>query len=79
MMPPICCVCDERFDDLDNGGLVQFKRRPEDEVWDLHMSDSGMTGHPPYVKWFCPAHFAEGKALEDLTVDVALARLQGAS
>ena len=72
MKPPICDICDEDFRDRDEGGLIYFKKRPEDDEWDRRMKETGMVGHPPYASWFCGEHFEKEKSLEHLTVDEAM-------
>jgi len=74
MKPPICAVCDNRFDLLeDQSGLVYFKKRQSDKDWEKKMQETGMVGHPPYARWFCRHHYAKAKELENLTVDKAMA------
>ncbi len=76
MRPPICAICDKDFLDLENGGLVYFKKRPSDIEWDTKMEKKGMVGHPPYAEWFCEEHYAKAKELEDNTIDKAMKILQ---
>ncbi|MHA1603837.1 MAG: hypothetical protein ACTSWF_04205 [Candidatus Freyarchaeota archaeon] len=47
MRPPICAICDKRFLDSEEGGLVYFKKRPSDYEWIKKMEEKGMVGHPP--------------------------------
>jgi hypothetical protein len=74
MRPPICGICDKDFRDvdMDEGGLIYFKKRPSDEEWDRKMEETGMVGHPPYAEWFCKDHYAKAKELEHLTIDEAM-------
>ena len=77
MRPPICDICDEDFDfSKGNCGLVYFKKRDKDLLWDKKMKETGMTGHPPYARWFCEKHYSKAKELENLTVDKAMAKLR---
>jgi hypothetical protein len=72
MKPPICHICYKDFRDREEGGLVYFKKRPDDYKWDEKMRKGGMTGHPPYAGWFCGDHYEEAKKLENLTIDEAM-------
>ena len=72
MKPPICCICDEKLDNPDEGGLIYFKKRTSDKKWDKLMEENGMVGHPPYAEWFCGDHYAKARELKDLTIDKAL-------
>ena len=74
MMPPDCCLCGD--DALKKGGgLVRFALRKSDEDWRLRKRETSMVGHPPWQRWFCPAHRDAAEALCEQTVDVAMARL----
>ncbi len=75
MMPPICCICEEDIPD-DEGALVEFAQRPEDHEWDERMEATGMTGHPPYMQWFCARHLSAARAVQHLTVDKAMPSLR---
>ncbi|MHA1649393.1 MAG: hypothetical protein ACTSYB_04285 [Candidatus Helarchaeota archaeon] len=70
MKPPICCICDKRFD-TSEGGLVYFKKRASDLEWDKKV-EAGLVGHPPYAEWFCGKHYAKAKELSHLTIDEAM-------
>ncbi len=74
MMPPICCICQADIED-DEGDLITFAQRPSDIEWDEKMERTGMAGHPPYMRWFCPEHLPAAQALKHLTVDKAMAQL----
>ena len=39
MRPPICCMCDKRLTDVDDGGLIYFKKRPSDIAWIKKMEE----------------------------------------
>jgi hypothetical protein len=60
----------------DEGDLVYFKKRPEDEVWIKEMEENDMVGHPPYAEWFCSDHYEDAKKLKHLTIDEAMVLLQ---
>ena len=72
MKPPICCICDKRLNDTDEGGLIYFKKRPSDEEWIKKMEEKGMVGHPPYAEWFCKDHYKKVWDLKHLTIDKAI-------
>ena len=77
MKPPICCICGKDFRDLDEGGLIYFKKRSSDIDWDKKMEEEpGMVGHPPYADWFCGEHYSKAKELEQLTIDEAVEMLK---
>jgi len=73
MKPPICTICDKRFDlSEDECGLIYFDKRQSDIEWQKKMNEKGMVGHPPYARWFCTRHYKKAKQLEHLTVDEAM-------
>ncbi|MBS7269278.1 MAG: hypothetical protein KIH10_10650 [Candidatus Freyarchaeota archaeon] len=72
MKPPVCSICYKNFEDLKEGGLIYFTKRPEDEEWRKKMKEGRMTGHPPYAAWFCGEHYEEARKLENLTIDEAM-------
>jgi hypothetical protein len=75
MKPPICYICDRRFD-IDEGGLIYFKKRPRDIEWEKRMQETGGKGHPPYAAWFCGLHYEKAKSFSHLTIDKALAKIK---
>ena len=72
MRPPICCICDKKIVDLDEGGLIYFKKRPSDIEWERRMEKIGGVGHPPYAEWFCKKHYNKANELKHLSIDKAL-------
>jgi hypothetical protein len=77
MRPPICDICDKDFDfSADDCGLIYFQKRQSDIDWDKKMKETGMVGHPPYARWFCPEHYIKAKELGNLTVDKAMVKLR---
>ena len=72
MRPPICCICDKKLVDLDEGGLIYFKKRLSDIEWGKKMEEIGGVGHPPYAEWFCKKHYKKANELRHLTRDKAL-------
>ena len=69
MRPPECRVCDKKMG-KDDGGLVQFEKRPSDIEWDKKANKiEGFVGHPPYIDWFCSKHYNKAKELKSLTID----------
>ncbi len=72
MKPPICCICDNKLLDMDDGGLIYFKKRPSNLQWDERMGKKGMVGHPPYAKWFCKEHYEKANDFKHLPVDEAM-------
>lgn len=75
MRPPICGICEKRME-MDEGGLVYFKKRESDIAWEKKMEETHGIGHPPYAEWFCGEHFDKARALSELTRDEAMARLK---
>ena len=76
MKPPICCICDEMLDSLDDGGLIYFKKRASDKEWEEMMEKKNMVGHPPFAEWFCGDHYAKAKELKDMNIDKAMKMLE---
>ena len=75
MKPPICAICNERFN-LQEGGLIYFDMRPSDYEWDKKREKTGKKGHPPYATWFCGKHYEKAKELEYLTIDKAMPQIK---
>ena len=67
MRPPICAICDKRLEDMNDGGLIYFKKSPSDLEWDKKIKQKGWVGHPPYAEWFCKEHYKEAFKLKNLT------------
>jgi len=72
MKPPICYICDKELVDLDEGGLIYFRKRLSDIEWEKKMKEIGGVGHPPYAEWFCKKHYEKANGLSHLTIDIAL-------
>ena len=72
MRPPICCICKKRMNDVEDGGLIYFKKRASDIEWIKKMEEKGMVGHPPYAEWFCNDHHKEAIKLKHLTIEEAM-------
>ena len=72
MKPPICCICDKEIVDLDEGGLIYFKKLSSDVEWDRRMEKIGGVGHPPYAEWFCKSHYNKANELKHLPINKAL-------
>lgn len=72
MRPPICCICDRKLKDMNNGGLIYFKKRPSDIEWEKHMEKIKGVGHPPHAEWFCKKHYDKASELKHLSIDEAL-------
>ena len=72
MKPPICRICDKKLTDLDDGGLIYFKKRPSDIEWEKRMEEIGGVGHPPYAEWFCKNHYDKANELRHLPINEAL-------
>lgn len=68
MRPPICCICDKRMLESDEGGLIYFKKRPSDIEWEEKMKKMRAVGHPPYAEWFCNEHYEQAKKFSHLTI-----------
>ena len=76
MRPPECAICGKEFDEDTKGGLIYFKKRFSDKVWNRKMDRIGGTGHPPYADWFCEIHYQRAKELSNLTIDKAMSKLR---
>jgi len=72
MRPPTCRICDKDLDE-NEGGLVSFKKRFSDRVWERKMKRINGVGHPPNSDWFCEKHYQRAKDLKDQTIDQAIA------
>ncbi len=72
MKPPIYCICDEKLKDMNDGGLIDFKKRLSDIEWEKHMEKIKGVGHPPYAEWFCKKHYDKASELKHLPIDKAL-------
>ncbi|NHJ86278.1 MAG: hypothetical protein FK734_12515 [Asgard group archaeon] len=73
MRPPECGICYRDVDLNDKGGgLIYFKKRFSDRVWQRKMERIGGVGHPPYAEWFCSEHYERAEDLKDLTIDKAM-------
>ncbi|MHA1488831.1 MAG: hypothetical protein ACTSRI_04155 [Promethearchaeota archaeon] len=77
MRPPFCRICDKKLVDMENGGLIYFKKRSSDKKWDKKMKKKKMNGHPPYADWFCNEHYQKANELKYLTIDKAMEALKG--
>ncbi|MHA1369803.1 MAG: hypothetical protein ACTSWN_00785 [Promethearchaeota archaeon] len=78
MRPPICAICQERFDP-EKGGLVYFRLRKSDEEWHERAERLHLVGHPPEAEWFCEKHINRARELSDLTIDKAFQILKAES
>ena len=79
MRPPVCAVCDADLEPNEGGGLVGFRRRPEDEAWHRRSQEEpGFVGHPPDVEWFCAEPIDAARELSHLDLGEALRVLRGA-
>lgn len=74
MRPPECCICNKEFDE-NEGGLVYFKKRFSDRVWERKMDRIDGVGHPPYAEWFCSVHYPKAEKLKDQTIDKAIKQI----
>jgi len=72
LRPPICRICDKKLADLNDGGLIYFKKRLSDIEWEKKMEEIGGVGHPPYAEWFCKKHYYDTNELKHLIIDEAL-------
>ena len=75
MRPPICAICNKRME-MDEGGLVYFKKRDSDIAWERRMEATNGIGHPPYAEWFCDKHYDKARELSGLTKDKAMQELR---
>lgn len=58
MEPPICAICDERFDPGDGGGRVRFVETEAGRTFARRVAEDGITGDPPDEAWCCRRHLA---------------------
>ncbi|MFW9922630.1 MAG: hypothetical protein ACFFDW_04985 [Candidatus Thorarchaeota archaeon] len=72
MRPPECRICNKDVDLNGKGGLIYFKKRFSDRVWERKMNRIHGVGHPPYADWFCEEHHTRAKELSNLTIDKAM-------
>ena len=64
MMPPVCALCDRDIGpDDQEGGLVSFRLTKEQEAANERFKQSGFTGHPDGLHWFCGEHRAKAQDL----------------
>ncbi len=76
MRPPICRICEKRMEDINDGGLIYFKKRQSDIEWEKRMQKIGGVGHPPCAEWFCKKHYEKANDLRDLTLRNAIRLLK---
>ena len=72
MRPPICCICNRKLKDMNNGGLIYFKKRPSDIEWKKKMEKIKGVGHPPYADGSVKKHYEKASELKHLPIDEAL-------
>lgn len=72
MRPPICRICDKKLVDMNDGGLIYFKKRPSDIEWEKRVEEIGGVGHPPNAEWFCKEHYDKANKLKHLIIDKVL-------
>ena len=74
--PPVCEICDTRFDPFQNGGgLVSFRADPtQTDASNVHADPPS---HPEHQEWFCEAHLVAARRLTHLTRGDALRVLRG--
>ncbi|MFK7803517.1 MAG: hypothetical protein AB8G95_17915 [Anaerolineae bacterium] len=63
MRPPICALCNDRFDPKD-GGTVRFAN--------FEPLPEGMVGHPKGLEWFCGQHIESAKGRSHMTTKEAI-------
>ncbi len=72
MRPPECVICGNDFEPGDKGGVLNFKKRFSDYVWERKMKRIGGVGHPPYAEWFCEEHYTRAEELTSMTINKAM-------
>lgn len=60
MRPPICEVCNERFDPKE-GALVTCVADESSFAFAERAKQPGFVGHPPNKGWFCADHEARAR------------------
>ncbi|HUU89343.1 MAG TPA: hypothetical protein VMX17_16535 [Candidatus Glassbacteria bacterium] len=76
MRPPECAICGKEFEPGEKGGVIYFKKRFSDQVWERKMKRINGVGHPPYAEWFCENHYERADELRNLSIDKAMAILR---
>ena len=76
MRPPECVICGNDFDPNGKGGMIYFKKRFSDRVWERKMNRIEGVGHPPNVEWFCEKHYPAAEKLQDKTIDKVMKELR---
>lgn len=72
MKPPVCIICNVRFEPEEEGGVVNFAKRKGDLEWEKR----DIVEHPPYAEWFCGKHFDYAKSLSELTINIAMPKIE---
>jgi hypothetical protein len=75
MMPPICSICNERFDP-EKGGLIYFTEDEEDKIFNERLRQPGYVGHPTNAFWFCEMHIKEANKYRNLHKDEAMKKIR---
>jgi len=65
MKPPICSICNERFNPSE-GGLIYFVEDEEDVARNKLLREPGFVGHPSNAFWFCGLHIDVAKKYRNL-------------
>ncbi len=76
MMPPICAICDTRFELELGGGLVHYFLTEEQENFNKRFQQPGFTGHPAGLHWFCKEHLEGAQSVAHFHDSEALALLR---
>ena len=50
MRPPICRICEKKLEEVNDGGLIYFKKRQSDIEWEKRMEEIGGVGNPPLCR-----------------------------
>lgn len=75
-MPPICVLCDSRFEPDEQCGLIQFTLTEEQNEFNTRFRKQGFTGHPEGFHWFCKSHYDAARTLSYLHDSEALSLLR---
>lgn len=76
MIPPICCICHERFNPSSEiSGLIYFKEDDEDRKLYERIDKEHIVAHPSNAYWFCEKHFHLGLKNKEFTKTEAFQKI----
>ncbi len=72
MRPPICAVCQKRFNPGKKSGLISFSLSHAEKIENLKFETPGYVGHPKGQEWFCEKHYHIAEKYQSLPLQEAL-------